>query len=312
MALDEATTRLLARLAAQPGRRPIHECTPREAREQNAALSLLLAPGPSMARSEDHRIGAGDEAFTVRLLVPAVQVRGVIVYYHGGGWVFGDLDGFDSLGRALAERTGCAVVLAGYRLAPEHRFPAAVEDAWRTLLWAESQRQRIAGRRVPLIVAGDSAGGNLAAVAALRARDENGPQIALQLLVYPVTDCSMATASYQDPANQLVISRASMAWFWDRYIPDPACRSQAWASPLRASTLKGLPPAEVLTAEHDVLRDEGEEYARHLHEAGVPVRLRRFAGQMHGFFTLVGLLPGNEEGLDHAAEAISRRLAELG
>jgi cation diffusion facilitator CzcD-associated flavoprotein CzcO/acetyl esterase/lipase len=289
--LDEASAGFIATLA-ESGLPPLHELSPLQARAAGAALVELHGPGPEMLRAEDVDCG--------RLLVPSERWRGVIVYYHGGGWVTGGLDEFDALGRRLAQRTGCAVVLVDYRLAPEHRYPAAAEDAWTALQWTAANLEEIAGRPVPLIVAGDSAGGCLAAVVAQRSR-EAGPEIALQVLVYPVTDCDLDRDSYLEPENQLIIGRAAMAWFWDHYAPDRAVRASA--SPLRAQTLAGLPPAVVLTAEHDVLRDEGEAYARRLAEDGVRVEHRRFGGQMHGFFTLPGL-PGSAAALDFVAQAI--------
>ena len=278
---------------------PLHELSPSEARAAGAALIELHGRGPEMLRVEDVDCG--------RLLVPAERCRGVIVYYHGGGWVTGGLDEFDALGRRLAQRTGCAVVLVDYRLAPEHRYPTAVEDAWSALVWTAANLEGIAGRPVPLIVAGDSAGGCLAAVVAQRARAA-GPEIALQLLVYPVTDCDLDRDSYLDPSNQLIIGRAAMAWFWDHYAPDPSVRSRPDASPLRAQSLAGLPPAAVLTAEHDVLRDEGEAYARRLAQDGVRVQHKRFDGEMHGFFTLPGL-PGSAAAMDFIVQAVERELA---
>ncbi len=158
------------------------------------------------------------------------------------------------------------------------------------------------------MVAGDSAGGNLAAVVAQRARDENGPAIALQVLVYPATDSDLDNGSYRDPDNQLLLTRDAMVWFWDHYAPDPASRANPDASPLRAADLSGLPPALVLTAEYDVLRDEGEAYAERLRQAGVPVEFRRFEGQMHVFFTLVNVLPASAEALDLVAAAVGRSL----
>jgi len=289
--LDEASAGFIATLA-ESGLPPLHELSPLQARAAGAALVELHGPGPEMLRAEDVDCG--------RLLVPTERCRGVIVYYHGGGWVTGGLDEFDALGRRLAQRTGCAVVLVDYRLAPEHRYPAAAEDAWTALQWTAANLEEIAGRPVPLIVAGDSAGGCLAAVVAQRSR-EAGPEIALQVLVYPVTDCDLDRDSYLEPENQLIIGRAAMEWFWDHYAPDRAVRASA--SPLRAQTLAGLPPAVVLTAEHDVLRDEGEAYARRLAEDGVRVEHRRFGGQMHGFFTLPGL-PGSAAALDFVAQAI--------
>ena len=233
----------------------------------------------------------------------------MIVYYHGGGWVLGTVDQFDALGRRLAARTGCAVVLVDYRLAPEHRYPAAVEDAWTALEWTAAHLEEIAGDPVPLIVAGDSAGGCLAAVVAQRAR-EVGPEIALQVLVYPVTDCDLDRGSYLEPENQLIVGRDTMTWFWDHYAPDPAVRSRPDASPLRAASLAGLPPAVVLTAQYDLLRDEGEAYAERLAQEGVRVEHRHFDGQMHTFFMLGDVLPGSAAGLDFVVDAIDRELRD--
>ncbi len=156
---------------------------------------------------------------------------------------------------------------------------------------------------MPLIVAGDSAGGNLAAVMAQRARDRRGPAIALQVLIYPVVDADFDRPSYTDADNQLLLTREAMVWFWDHYVPDASRRVEPDASPLRAASLAGLPPAGVLTAEHDVLRDEGEDYAERLREAGVEVDFRRHEGQTHGFFTIL-LLPGSERGFQHVVKAV--------
>ena len=228
-----------------------------------------------MARADDLTVTAADgPEIPIRVLVPQQGARGVIVYLHGGGWVIGTIDEYDTLARKLAERTSCAVVLVDYRLAPEHRYPTAVDDCDAALTWIGEHLADIAGRDdVPLIVAGDSAGGNLAAVMAQRARDRGGPEIALQVLIYPVTDADFDRPSYADPDNQLLLTREAMVWFWDHYVPNAAHRHEADASPLRAATLAGLPPAVVLTAEHDVLRDEGEAYAERLPEAGVPSTL---------------------------------------
>src|SRR5688572_5223629 len=301
--LDEPNRAFLATLAAS-GLPPLHELSPGEARAAGARLAELYGRGPEPARSEDIAIGRG---LRVRLLVPDERPRGVIVYYHGGGWVTGGPDELDTLARRLAQRTGCAVVLVDYRLAPEHRYPAAVEDAWTALDWTATHVEEIAGSAVPLIVAGDSAGGCLAALVAQRSR-EAGPDIALQVLVYPVTDCDLDRDSYLDPDNQLIIGRAAMTWYWDHYAPDHAVRPDA--SPLHADTLAGLPPAVVLTAEHDVLRDEGEAYAARLAQDGVRVEHRRFDGQMHGFFTLPGL-PGSAAGLDFVVQAVDRELSHF-
>lgn len=306
MALDEATSAFLTQMA-ESGGPPLQEMSVEEARGMITGLRELYGPGPDMARVEDVEVAVGDGSFPVRVLVPNERPRAVIVYYHGGGWVIGGIDDFDTLGRTLAERTGCAVVLIDYRLAPEYRYPTAAEDAWAALRWVSERIEDIAGAAVPLVVAGDSAGGNLSAIVAQRARDEGGPRISMQVLIYPVTDCDLDTESYVDPANQLMLNKDSMIWFWDHYAPDPVARKRPDASPLRGE-LAGLPPAVVLTAEHDPLRDEGEAYAAALSKAGVPVEHRRFAGQMHGFFTMINLLPGSAAGIDYVVDALEKHL----
>jgi acetyl esterase/lipase len=303
MALDHATKVMLEQLASEGGK-PLHECTPEEARALGEAFAAMAGPAPSMASVNDDEVPVAGGSIPVRVLVPPQGARGVIVYLHGGGWVIGAIDEFDTMGRKLAERTSCAVVIVGYRLAPEYRYPAAVDDSYAALEWTAARLEDITGRNdVPLIVAGDSAGGNLAAVMALRARDHNGPKIALQVLIYPVTDADVDRQSYLDAENQLILTRDAMVWFWEHYVPDADRRLEPDASPSHAASLAGLPPAVVLTAEHDVLRDEGEAYAERLREAGVPVDFRRHAGQMHGFFTIL-LLPGSERGFQQVVKAI--------
>ena len=302
MALDSATARLLKQLAEGDGK-PLQECTPDEARAFFAKFAELAGPAPAMQLVAERPIEGPDGQARLRILVPIQNPRGVLVYYHGGGWVLGSIDEYDTVARKLAERTSCAVVLVEYRLAPEHRYPAAVDDSYAALRWVGNHLSDIAGQEVPLIVAGDSAGGNLAAVMAVRARDHSGPPIALQVLIYPVTDADFNRPSYIDPENQLLLTRDGMIWFWDHYLPDPSLRTQPDASPLHTENLSGLPPAVIITAEHDVLRDEGEAYSSRLQEANVPVDIQRIAGQMHGFFTLL-LLQGSELGYQHIVKAV--------
>ncbi len=309
MALDVATATFYEERikGADPDARAMHERSPAEARAYRAELAALNGPAPRMARVENHSIERHDGSFDVRVLVPIEPSMGVIVYYHGGGWVVGSIDESDTLGRKLAERTSCAVVLVDYRLAPEHRYPVAVDDSYAALEWTAEHMNDIAGGEVPLIVAGDSAGGNLSAVMAIRARDRSGPDIAMQVLVYPVTDANFDRPSYLDPENQLLLTRDSMIWFFDHYIPEVERRTEPDASPLYADDLSGLPPAVVLTAEHDPLRDEGEEYAQRLMDAGVDVDLQRHKGQMHAFFALL-MLPGSERGFQQVVKAIRRNV----
>ena len=310
MALDSATVRFLKRWG-DVGGKPLHECTPDEARAFLSKLAGLAGPSPEMWRVEEHNIKETDARARLRVLVPIENPIGMLIYYHGGGWVLGSIDEYDTVARKLAERTSCAVVLVDYRLAPEHRYPAGVDDSYAALKWVGDHIIDITGRDVPLIVIGDSAGGNLAAVMAIRARDRNGPSIALQILVYPVTDADFDRPSYTDPENQLLLTRDGMIWFWDHYLPDPSRRTEPDASPIRSKDLSGLPPAVILTAEHDVLRDEGESYSSRLREAYVSADLRRYTGQMHGFFTLL-MLPGSELGFQQVVKAVKACISRNG
>jgi acetyl esterase len=303
MALDEPTAAFLARAAAADPT-PLQELTVAEARQRRAGSAE--AKGPEMAQVSNARVPSAGGSIPIRILVPNERPRALVVFFHGGGWVLGSLDESDALARQLACRTGCAVVSVSYRLAPEYRYPTAVEDAWSAVQWVAGRVEEIAGARVPLIVAGEGAGGNLAAVVARRSFERRGPAIAVQVLICPVTDCDFDALSYTDPANQLLLDRAAMAWFWHQYAPDHAARKHPDASPLEAVFLTGVPPAVILTAEHDVLRDEGELYAMRLVQAGVPVEHRRFAGQMHGFIGMIDVLPGSAEGLSYVAGAVDR------
>ena len=302
MAIDRSTAKFIAEMA-EDGGKPIHENTPHEARALASKIAELAGPAPEMARVEEHTLGGADGEATLRILVPFERSGGIIVYYHGGGWVTGSADEYDTVARKLAERTSCAVVLVEYRLAPEYRYPTAVDDSYMALKWVEGHLSEIAGQEAPLIVAGDGAGGNLAAVTAIRARDRNGPSVALQALIYPVTDADFTRSSYLDADNELLLTRDSMIWSWNHYLPEAHRRIEPDASPLHAENLRELPPAVILTAEHDVLRDEGEAYAARLQEAGVPTDLQRYAGQMHGFFTLL-MLPGSELGFQQVVKAV--------
>jgi acetyl esterase len=239
MPLNDALTAFLTEMAEQ-GVKPIHESTPEEVRALTAGLSELFGTGPDMARVEDTTIPVAGGEIAARILVPDGTVRGVFIYYHGGGWVIGgNVEEYDTLGRKLAARTGCAVVLVDYRLAPEHRYPVAVDDSYAALEWVGAHLDDIAGGQVPIVVGGDSAGGNLAAIVAQRSRDRNGPAIAFQALVYPVTDADLDNASYTAEENQLMLSRDSMVWFWDHYLPDKERRTETDASPLQARTSPG-------------------------------------------------------------------------
>ncbi|MDF3312142.1 alpha/beta hydrolase [Rhodococcus sp. T2V] len=306
MALDAASAQFIAG-AADPDAVPIWEMTPTEARGIGAKLKELFGAGPDMARVENLSIpSSAGGSIQARLLVGTDAPQSLIVYFHGGGWVTGAIDDFDAAGRTLAATADAAVLMVDYRKAPEHPYPGPVEDSWSAVQWASENRHELGLPGAPLVVAGDSAGGNLAAVCALRSMQPDAPEVTAQVLVYPVMDADFDTASYLDPENQLLIGRQAMIWFWDHYIPDIARRSEAEASPLHAESLVGAPPAIVLTAEHDPLRDEGDAFARRLADAGVDVQHRQFAGQMHGFFTFVNVLPGSVDGMQFVADGLAR------
>ncbi|MGW9402601.1 alpha/beta hydrolase [Arthrobacter sp. NPDC055585] len=311
MPLDSATTAFLAAAAeaAGPDAQPMWTMAPADARLAAKALTGDADPVIEMVRTEDHLLTSTDGGqFEVRVHVPVESPDAVFIYLHGGGWVLQDIDGYDALGRQLAERSGYAVVLVNYRKAPEHPFPLPVEDSWTALTWTAEHLTNIAGRDVPLIIGGDSAGGNLAAAMTLRARDHSGPALAVQVLIYPVTDADFTRSSYLEAENQTLLTTEFMSWFWDQYVPDAGQRRHPEAAPLHAGDLSGLPPALIITAAHDVLRDEGEAYAAALEAAGVPVNHKRWEGQMHGFITMLGILPASTEVLDHIVESVSRDL----
>jgi acetyl esterase len=232
----------------------------------------------------------------------------IVVFFHGGGWVVGTLDTYDPLCRALAAATPAVVVSVGYRLAPEHRWPAAAEDAYAATLWASRNAADLGGAQHRLAVAGDSAGGNLAAVVALAARDRGGPAIAFQLLVYPALDAAGDTASWREYAEGFYLTAAGMRWYWDHYL-GLADGTAPDASPLRAAFAGGLPPALVVGAEHDILRDEGEAYAARLRGAGVDATATRAAGMVHGFLRWRAVTPAADTALQEAAAALRSALA---
>ena len=226
---------------------------------------------------------AGD--IPVRIYTPSATPEAIVVFAHGGGFVFCDLDTHDGLCRSLCNGVGAVVVSVDYRLAPEHRWPVAAEDVYTVTRWA-------AGLGGPLVVAGDSAGGNLAAVNTLMARDRGGPEIAAQVLFYPVLDADFDTDSYRAYPTGYYNTREAMIWYWDQYAPDPADRAHPYAAPLRAQ-LSGLPPAVVVTAGFDPLCTEGDRYAAALAEAGVRVVHRRYPGAVHGFLTMPDIKLGD-------------------
>lgn len=302
---------MLEALAAEPGP-PIPEMTPEEAR----ALYRMMRPlNEDLAVGEVIERGVPGPAGEVPLRIYRPQASGphpVVVFFHGGGWVIGDLDTADAACRDLCETAGCVVASVDYRLAPEHRFPAAVDDCYAALEWVAANGGELGGNG-RLAVAGESAGGNLAAVLSLKARDEaaskiDGPQIDFQLLLYPVVDHDLSRPSYVDNGSGYILETPTMHWFWDHYCPDPASRSHPYASPLKADDHSGLPPALVMTAEFDPLRDEGNLYAETLAAAGTQAEAICYDGLVHDFFATAQQFKASRAPFETACAALRKAL----
>jgi acetyl esterase len=305
VALDPKARQFLDTMAAA-GLPPLHTLPAPAAREQSKRGRVNIPPGPEVHRVEDRSIRGPDGEIPVRIYWPSADADlPLLVWYHGGGWVIGDLEGADPTCRRLATRAGCVVLSVDYRLAPEHPAPAAYEDSYAAAVWASEHARELGADPERIAVGGDSAGGNLAAAVSLMAKDRGGPALVHQLLVYPVTDCAMDTASYAENSEYL-LTPPMMAWFWDAYCPAGVERENPYVSPLRAQDLSGLPPAHVITAEHDPLCDEGEAYADRLREAGVPVRYECYAGQIHGFFGAAHFFPEGDRATSEAAQELKR------
>jgi len=255
----------------------------------------------------------GEHALTVRAYVPAGADTGqplpAIVFAHGGGWCLCSLDLYDNPCRALANATGCVIFSVDYRLAPEHKFPVPLNDFYRALCWVADQAEMLGIDAKRLAVGGDSAGGNLAAAAALMARDQAGPALAHQLLLYPALDFAFDTPSYQCYAEGHSLTREAMRFCWSAYLSEPADGDNPYAAPLRATSLKGLPPATVLVCEYDPLHDEGEAYARYLRDDGVAAQCVQLDGMIHASIHMPGLAPAARGLFDVAGKAMRQALA---
>jgi acetyl esterase len=304
MPVDPQVQDYLTKLAAlEPV--PMSAVSPAMMRAMMENETRTLGAPPPVARVVERTVPGRASSIPVRITYP--DGNGpfpALVYFHGGGWVVGSIDTHDALCRTLTNAADVAVVSVDYRLAPEHCYPAALDDAFSAALWvaAEGATLGIDVRRIA--VGGDSAGGNLAAAVALAARDRGGPRIAFQLLIYPITNDDLDTPSYQEYAVGYMLTREAMAWYWDQYVPDERDRGDPGVSPLRAPSLAGLPPALVVTAEYDVLRDEAEAYAGRLRESGVAARLVRYDGLIHGFLRRTGLFDRARVALDEIAAAL--------
>ncbi len=302
-------------LLAHSGHRSFETLSPSEARQETrrTAAAFTGAPLP-MARVEDRTIPGPAGEIPVRFYQPfdSGPPRPLLVYLHGGGWVLCDLDTHDACCRFFARHAEVNVLSVAYRLAPEHPFPAAVDDCFAAFGWAAENAASVASDPGRIAVGGDSAGGNLSAVISQLAIQRGGPRPAFQLLLYPVTDLSTKHASYRLFSNGFFLTEPMMDWYRGHYLPGDAAALDPRASPLLASDLTGLAPAHVVTAGFDPLRDEGERYARRLEAAGVPVTLRRYEGLIHGFVNAPDVGTGPRRALEEISRVLRNALAAAG
>jgi acetyl esterase len=285
--------------AAEARQPKLYMLSPEEARASVSGAAEMIGPGPEVSLVEDIAIPGREAQIPARLYRPD-DAAATIVWFHGGLWVIGDLDSHDAMCRILANAARCNVVSVAYRLAPEHPFPTPLEDCWDALNWSAAE---FAPR--PLVVGGDSSGGNLAAVCALRARGQGGPELALQVLVYPMTDSAMDTHSYvEHGGDDTVMGERDVAWSYDHYLPEGTERDNPEISPLRAPSLSNLPPTIIVTDEYDPLRDEGQAYAARLREAGVTLIAHHYEDMMHVFFQFVNVFERGNQAVEQVGQDI--------
>lgn len=283
-------------------REPVSALTPEENRARAAELRKLAGPAEPVAKVEDVLIPVKGGEIKARVYTP--EGKGpfpIFIYLHGGGWVLGDLDTADAPCRSLANKAECIVVSVEYRLAPEHKFPVPLEDCYEAATWVANHAGEWSGDQARIAIGGDSAGGNLAASVAMKAREQEGPAFMAQILIYPVTDFSFSTLSHQANGEGYFLTRDSMVWFAQQYLGKEEDKHNVYAAPLLANDLSHLPPALVITAEYDPLRDEGLEYANRLRKAGVPVEYTCYEGMIHGFFWMAGIMDKGKQAIDQVA-----------
>ena len=311
MPIDPQIQALLDRGTGVPA---THTLSVAEARRQYEARIALMAPSPQMAKLEERSIDGPGGALGLRIYTPVASgPLPLLVFFHGSGFVLCSLDTHDGMCRNLAACIGCVVVSVDYRLAPEHKFPNGLDDCLAATRWAAAHAAEFDADAARIMLAGDSAGGNMAAVTALRIRDEGGPALCGQMLLYPVTDYHKpGTPSYAENANGYGLTRDTMEWFWGHYLNDPSEADHPCASPLRASDLGGLPSAYVMSAEYDPLRDEAELFGDRLRAAGVLVEISRRAGMNHGFLFWVGIVAGADAAMADACAWARRRFRSAG
>jgi len=308
MPVDPKIVELLAE-AEKIDPRPIEALSVAEARARGGSVNAAPALAPEVVADVRDLVIDTLPPISARLYRPRSGTLPLLVYFHGGGWVVGSVAISDPFSRALANASGCAVISVEYRLAPEDRFPAAADDAYAATRWSSDHAADLDIDPLRIAVGGSSAGGNLAAAVALMARERGAPRVAFQLLHVPVLDHDFDTSSYRANGAGFGLTLKGMKWFWDLYAPDPKMRDEPYASPLRAKDLSGLPPAHVVTAECDPLRDEGKAYATRLQRAGVATTYVEYPGMVHGFTGMAMSIPMGRTAIDDMGAALRRALA---
>lgn len=292
---------------SEQGLPPLYRLPLAEARETYRELTIPTEPPDVVASVTERAVPGPDGDIPVRIYEPRTEgTPAPLVFFHGGGWMLGDLDTHDALCRELANESDCLIVSVDYRLAPEHRFPAGLEDCYAATQWVAANADTLDCRADTVAIAGDSAGGSLAAGVGILARDRGGPEIGYQVLAYPATNRAFDTDSYEENAQGYFLTRKDMERFWDGYLRSDLDGTHPYASPLRTERLEGLPPSLVVTCGFDPLRDDGSEFADRLSTAGVPTRHVQYDDMIHGFLTML-----SEPRLDRAHEAIEEIGTEL-
>jgi acetyl esterase/lipase len=304
MPLDPQAQAYLDQLAALNAP-PLHTLTPELIRQATSMQRAMFGEPEPVANVENRAIPGPAGDIPIRIYTPSGNGPfPVLVFFHGGGWVICDLDTHDDICRSLTNQAACIVISVDYRLAPEHKFPAAPEDCYAATRWAAGNAAQLNGDPSRVAVGGDSAGGNLAAVISQMARNQGGPPLVFQLLIYPATDFTANTPSSEENAHGYFLEKQDMIWFMNHYLNAEEDKLNPLASPLKASDLSGLPPALIITAQYDPLRDEGELYGQRLKAAGVPVTMSRYNGMIHGFLSMAAVLDQGKQALAECASAL--------
>ena len=310
MPLDPQAKALMNQIESANGPK-LHTLEPAEARRLTGQMFRIPPErAEKVARVEDRKIPGPGGEIPIRVYTPeGTGPFPVLVFFHGGGWVICGLDSHDGPCRALTNKAGCVTVSVDYRLAPENKFPAGVEDCFAATRWVAEHAKELNADANRLAVGGDSAGGNFSAVVAQLARDAGGPRIAFQLLIYPATEAELDTYSHKTFTNYF-LTRDDIVYFWNHYLRSAADRKDPRVAPALAKSFKGLPPALIITAEFDPLRDEGESYGEKLRAAGVPVTVTRYEGMIHGFVSMYDVLDKGKLALEESAQALRKALAK--